>query len=92
MTISTTLAAAPGLMSEVTGYFREHAAPTDRGDRDVRPGLRMLGARGLLGLGAGDDGGPGLVQAATLLEEVAVVGAAHGARIPRQGRAGFGGR
>jgi alkylation response protein AidB-like acyl-CoA dehydrogenase len=70
MTVSTTSAAGPGL-SEVTGYFREHAAPTDRGDRDVRPGIRMLGARGLLDLGAGDDGGPGLVRAATLVDEVA---------------------
>ncbi|NIH80963.1 acyl-CoA dehydrogenase family protein [Amycolatopsis viridis] len=60
-----------GTLTETSAFFAERAAHVDSPDGDVRPGLEFLGARDLLGLGAGSDGGPGLVAAAELIEAVA---------------------
>ncbi|WP_036569994.1 acyl-CoA dehydrogenase family protein [Nocardia sp. BMG51109] len=61
---------APDTIS-VADFFAERARPVDTGAADVRDGLRYLGDRDLLALGAGSDGGADLVAAVELLESVA---------------------
>lgn len=57
--------------SDIADYFAHRAAHTDGPEGDVREGLRFLGRLSLLDLGAGTDGGPGLLAAVELIEEVA---------------------
>jgi alkylation response protein AidB-like acyl-CoA dehydrogenase len=51
---------------EVTAWFRDGAAAVDRGDREVRDGLRWLGERGLIA-----PAGAGLPHAVDLVERIA---------------------
>ncbi|MCA1189441.1 MULTISPECIES: acyl-CoA dehydrogenase family protein [unclassified Saccharopolyspora] len=56
--------------AEIAEHFADRAAALDRGDADVRPGLRFLGERGLLELGAPGCGGD-LATMLLLVEDVA---------------------
>lgn len=55
---------------EVAEFFAERAKSVDRVETDVRPGLRFLGERGLLGVGAPDDADE-LTTMLLLVEDVA---------------------
>ncbi|GLY71125.1 acyl-CoA dehydrogenase family protein [Amycolatopsis taiwanensis] len=55
----------------VREFFAARAAETDSVDGDVRPGLRLLGELGVLGLGAGADGGDPLGETIEVIAEVA---------------------
>jgi alkylation response protein AidB-like acyl-CoA dehydrogenase len=57
--------------SLVTDHFGEWAAEIDRGDRDVRSGLRVLGEHGLLDLGAGQESRSALPDMVELIRDVA---------------------
>lgn len=56
---------------EVREYFASRAAVLDRHEDDIRPGLRMLGERGLLDLGAPNNAGGALPGMVRLVEDVA---------------------
>jgi alkylation response protein AidB-like acyl-CoA dehydrogenase len=55
----------------ITRYFSEGAADVDRGIRDVRDGLRLLGEHDLLGLGTDPDRSGELARAIALIERIA---------------------
>ncbi|MCX2731882.1 acyl-CoA/acyl-ACP dehydrogenase [Saccharopolyspora sp. NFXS83] len=55
----------------VAEFFTAQAGELDRGGCDVRPGLRFLGERGLLGLGAPDNAGDELATMLLVVEDVA---------------------
>lgn len=57
--------------AEVAEFFAARAATVDCQDTDVRPGLRFLGDRGLLGLGAPDDADGALAAMLLVVEDVA---------------------
>lgn len=67
--------ATPAPARELPGGLREQfvlaASRVDRGEIDTRPGLRLLGERDLLGLGAPGNHDGRLPAAARLLEEIA---------------------
>lgn len=56
---------------EITEFFGHRAAEVDSCGTDVRPGLRFLGERGLLGLGAPDNASGELPTALHVVEDVA---------------------
>ena len=57
--------------SEVLDYFARRAADVDGRVHDVRPGLRMLGERGLLDLGAPENADGDLPRMLQVVEDVA---------------------
>lgn len=57
--------------ANVAEFFAARAGELDRGESDVRPGLRSLGERGLLDLGAPDNAGGRLATMLLLVEDVA---------------------
>lgn len=57
--------------AEVLDYFAQRAADVDGQVQDVRPGLRMLGERGLLDLGAPENAGGELPTMLQVVEDVA---------------------
>lgn len=57
--------------ASVTEFFSARAGELDRGENDVRPGLRVLGEQGLLDLGAPDNAEGRLATMLLLVEDVA---------------------
>ncbi|SEG50477.1 Acyl-CoA dehydrogenase [Saccharopolyspora kobensis] len=56
---------------EVLEFFARKASEVDRGDCDIRPGLRLLGELGLLDLGAPDNADDRLATMLLVVEDVA---------------------
>lgn len=71
MTTSTVPTVDAELLAQVRELAAARADAVDRAELDVRPGLRDLGARGLLGLGAPDRRDGGLLPALHVVEAVA---------------------
>ncbi|WP_285493648.1 acyl-CoA dehydrogenase family protein [Actinomadura sp. NBRC 104425] len=71
MSTTSTAGLLPRQDEEVTVHFLARAAAVDRGDDDVRPGLRWLGERNLLDVGAPDRGDGRLLPLLGTVESVA---------------------
>ncbi|MBV9577374.1 MAG: acyl-CoA/acyl-ACP dehydrogenase [Chloroflexi bacterium] len=63
--------AAQSTAAEVAAYFGQHAPAVDRGERDVRAGLRWLAERRLLDPGLHADDPDQLVPIGTLIAQIA---------------------